>query len=204
MKFMKNLKKVTLLILAVFMTHAGVVLANDVGDSDAEVSIRQIESEYKNAIIRITNLASDEPAVLRIKDKQGNILHREVVDQHEVYAKKYDFSNLSSGEYLVELKTNSGVISESFELEAGKTHPMYFKPAVEVEPGLIKVAFINRTDVPVSLKLYSDGGTVLYEETVASEEEFAKGLDVSRLDAGQYSLAILGDDYVYSKSLDVK
>lgn len=201
---MKNLKRMALLVLAVVMANASIVLANDAEGPDAEVSVRQIQSEQKKAIIRITNVSSDEPAVLRIKDTQGYVLHREVISQSEAYAKKYDFSNLPSGDYLVELSTSDGIIKESFELEAGRTNPRYFKPAVQVEPGLIKVAFINRISSPVSLKLYDERGEVLYEETVPSQEKFAKGLNISKLNAGQYSLAVLGDNYVYSKSIQVK
>lgn len=201
---MKNLKKVALLVLAVVLTNASIASANDAVDPDAKVSVKQIKSEQKKALIRITNLSDDKPAILRIKDKQGNVLHKEVVDQSKVYAKKYDFSELPNGEYVVELKTTEGVIKETFALEAGKTNSMYFKPAVQVEPGLIKVAFINRIDTPVSLKLYDERGEVLYEEMVPSQEKFAKGLNVSKLHAGQYSLAVSGSNYVYSRSIQVK
>ena len=54
------------------------------------------------------------------------------------------------------------------------------------------------------MKLFDKSGHLLYTESVASQEKFAKGLDLSRLEAGQYSLAILGENYVYTKSIDVK
>lgn len=201
---MKTLRRTALALLAVAMSSASIVLAHEADSTDARVSVRQIHSEQKKALVRITNLSADEVAVLRIKDRQGYTLHREVVGQHEVYAKKYDFSELPSGEYIVELKTGNGVITESFALEAGKTHPLYFKPAIQIEPGLIKVAFMNRIDTPVAVKLYDETGEVLYEETVSAQQIFTKGLDVSQLKAGQYSLSVLGDNYVYSKSIQVK
>lgn len=201
---MKSLKKVALLVLAVVLTNTSIVLASGTDGSDTKVNVRQFKSEQKKALITITNLSEDHRAVLRIKDKRGHVLHREVISQSEVYARRYDFSKLPSGEYIVELRTNEGVIKEAFAIEAGKTNLLYFKPAVQLEPDLIKVAFMNRIDSPVSLKLYDQTGRVLYEEKVPSQEKFSKSLNTSKLKAGQYSLAILGDNYVYSRSIQVK
>lgn len=206
---MKNLKKTLLLLLAVVITNASVVLADvskdgDANEPDAKVTVKQIDAESKSAMIRITNLKSEGAAVLRIKDTNGYILHKEVIRQKDAYAKKYDLSSLPNGEYLVELRTKEGTIQESLSLKAGKTNARYFKPAIQVEPGMVKVAFMNRIESPVSLKLYNDKGNVVYEENVASQEKYSKGLNVSKLNAGQYSLAILGDNYVYSKNIEVK
>ncbi len=200
---MKTLRRTALVLLAVIMANASIVVADDV-DLDANLSVRHIKSEQKKALIRITNLSEGQSAILRIKDKQGHVLYREVIKQSQAFAKKYDFSELPSGEYLVEVKTPEGTMTESFALESGQANPMYFKPAVQVEPGLIKVAFINRIASPVSLKLYDNRGELVYTETVPSQEKFAKGLNVSKLSAGQYSLSLLGDNYVYSKSIQVK
>ncbi len=206
---MKNLKKNMLLVLAVVMTSASVVLASPAkGDKadepEAKVSVKKIDAQNKKALIRITNLSSEGSAILRIKDVKGYVLHKEVIRQNDVYAKRYDLSNLPNGEYTVELTTQEGVTQESLSLNAGKAEVAYFKPAIQVEPGLVKIAFKNSIEAPVSLKFYDNNGQLLYQERVASQEKYAKGLNVSRLSAGQYSLSILGDNYVYSKSIEVK
>ena len=206
---MKNLKKNMLLVLAVVMTSVNVVLASPAkGDKadepEAKVSVRKIDAENKKALIRITNLPSEGSAILRIKDMKGYVLHREMIRQNDAYARKYDLSNLPNGEYIVELTTQEGVTKEGLSLNAGKAEVAYFKPAIQVEPGLVKIAFKNSIEAPVSLKLYDNNGRLLYQERVASQEEYAKGLNVSRLSAGQYSLAISGDNYVFSKSIAVK
>lgn len=201
---MKTLKRTAFLLIAVAISNVSIGIAHEADSTEASVSVKQIKSEQKKALIRITNLSADKSAVFNIKDKLGYSLHRETIGQHEVHVKKYDFSNLPDGEYIVELKTGNGVITESFLLEAGKANPMYFKPAIQVEPGLIKVAFMNRIDTPVSLKLYDARGEVLYEEKVSSQQTYTKGLDVSKLKAGQYSLSVLGHNYVYSKNIQIK
>lgn len=188
--------------MAMFLLVVGNVIAAD--DADTKISVRSLQGESKKALIRIVNQSAGEQAVLRIKDQQGYVLHREVLGGEDAYMKKYDFSSLPSGEYTVEVRTKSGSTEETFSLTDGRARAMYFKPAIKVEPQKVSVIFQNRIDSPVSLKLFDQRGKVLYEEQVASQEKFAKGLDLSKLATGQYSLAILGDNYVYTKSIDVQ
>ena len=198
MKTVKN----TVMAMAAFLLLVGNVLAAD--DSDTKISVRSLQSESKKALIRVVNAQSVEQAVLRIKDQQGRVLHREVLKGEDAYMKKYDFSSLPTGEYVVEVRTSAGVTEETFSLNEGQTQAVYFKPAIKVEPQKVSVVFQNRINSPVSLKLFDARGRVLYEEQVASQEKFAKGLDLSKLNGGQYSLSILGDNYVYTRSIDVK
>jgi len=198
MKTVRN----TVMTMAAFLLVVGTVLAAD--DSDTKISVRSLQSESKKALIRVVNTESVEQAVLRIKDQQGRILHREVLKGEDAYMKKYDFSSLPTGEYVVEVRTENGITEEAFSLSEGQTQAVYFKPAVKVEPQKVSVVFQNRIDSPVSLKLFDERGRVLYEEQVASQEKFAKGLNLSKLNSGQYSLSILGDNYVYTRSIDVE
>ncbi|WP_424584566.1 hypothetical protein [Tunicatimonas sp.] len=198
---MKMIKE-TLMIAATFLLIVGNVLA--AGDTDTKISVTSLENESKKALIRVASVGSSEQATLRIKDQNGHTLYRETLTGEEAYMKKYDFSRLPNGEYVVEVRTANGTTQEAFSLTEGTTQAVYFKPAIKVEPQKVSVVFKNQINSPVSLKLYDQDGRVLFEERVASQEKFAKGLNLSKLSRGQYSLAILGDNYVYTKSIDLK
>lgn len=199
-RIMKTMKIAILAMAALFTVNTATLAADEV---DALISVRQVKSSEKKAFIRVTNLSNEASAVLRIKDMDGKTLHREVIADQS-YMKKYDFSNLPSGEYEVEVRTKNGISKEVFQISAGQTNAVYFKPAIQVEPEMVKVAFLNRVDSPVSLKLYNQDGKVLYEESVASQATYSKGLNVAKLLPGQYSVAIVGDNYTYSRSIDLK
>jgi len=198
---MKTIKG-TLIIAAAFLLIVGNVLAAD--DSDTKISVRSLKNESKKALIRIASVGSAEQAVLRIKDQNGRTLYRETLTGEKAYMKKYDFSRLPSGEYMVEVRTANGTTQEAFSLNEGTAQAVYFKPAIKVEPQKVSVVFKNQINSAVSLKLYDQAGRVLYEERVASQDKYAKGLDLSKLNRGQYSLAISGDNYVYTKSITLK
>ncbi|MEM8969259.1 MAG: hypothetical protein AAGE93_22775 [Bacteroidota bacterium] len=198
MKIVRN----SLMAMAALLLVVGSVLA--AGDTDTKISVRSLENESKKALIRVASASSVDQAILRIKDRVGRVLYREVLTGEEAYMKKYDFSRLPSGEYVVEVRTKTGVTEEAFSLNEGAANVVYFKPAIKIESQKVSVVFQNRINSPVSLKLFDERGRVLYEEQVASQEKFAKGLNLSKLNQGQYSLAILGKNYVYTKSIDLK
>ncbi len=193
-----NMLKNQWLAAAMLLVLSGSAMAND---TDTDISVRKSEGE-KQTLVRVCHL-SEGAAVLRLKDAQGRVLHRESIKGH-AYMKKYDMANLPGGEYTFEVSSNEGVSQETFTLSSGVARAMYFKPAIQIDAEIVKVMFKNSIASPVSLKLYDRDGHVLYQETVASQDEFAKGLNLSKLVAGQYSLSITGDDYVYSKSIALK
>lgn len=192
------MKTLILTMAALFTVNTAVLAAEDV---EASISVRQ--AGEKQALIRVANLSETGVAVLKIKNEQGITLHREVITD-QTHMKKYNFASLPTGTYEVEVRTKNGVSTEVFDITAGQKTPVYFKPAIQVEPDMVKVAFMNKVDSPVSLKLYAENGEVLYQESVAPEEVYAKGLNVSKLQPGKYSVSLVGESYVYSRSIDVK
>lgn len=194
------MKKVTnqILVAVALLLMSGAAIA---GDSDPAISIRKSQGE-KQTLVRVSNLTTGS-AVLRLKDAQGRVLHRESI-KGDAYMKRYNLTSLPSGEYTVEVRSAEGVSQETFTLSAGTAQAIYFKPAVQIDEETVKVMFKNSIASPVSLKLYDRYGKVLYQETVAAQEQYAKGLNLSKLGAGQYSLSLTGANYVYSKSIALK
>ncbi len=194
---MKKLTNQVLVAIALLLMSGSVIA----GDADPAISIRKSQGE-KQTLVRVANLTAGS-AVLRLKDAQGRVLHRESI-KGSTYMKKYNLASLPEGEYTVEVRSAEGVSQETFILNEGTTQSVYFKPAVQIDEETVKVMFKNSIASPVSLKLYDRFGDVLYQETVACQEQYAKGLDLSKLAAGQYSLSLTGDNYVYSKSIALK
>ena len=193
---MKMLRNQWLTLVALLLIGSSAVAADD-----TEISVRKSD-EAKQTLVRVYNL-SEGSAILRLKDAEGHVLHREAIKGH-TYMKKYNMASLPAGEYTLEVQSKEGVSQETFTLSSGVARPVYFKPAVQVGTDMVNVMFKNSIASSVSLKLHDRYGNVLYQETVASQDEFAKGLNMSKLQAGQYSLSITGDDYVYSKSIALK
>ena len=194
---MKKLTNQILVAIALLLVSSSAIA----GDADPAISIRKSQGD-KQTLVRVANLTTGS-AVLRLKDAQGRVLHRESI-KGTAYMKKYNLASLPEGEYTVEVRSAEGVSQETFMLSKGNAQAIYFKPAVQIDEALVKVMFKNSIASPVSLKLYDRYGKVIYQETVACQEQYAKGLNLSKLAAGRYSLSLTGDNYVYSKSIALK
>ncbi len=194
---MKKLTNQILVAMALLLASGSVIA----GDADPSISIRKSQGE-KQTLVRVANLTTGS-AVLRLKDAQGRVLHREAI-KGDAYMKKYNLASLPAGEYTFEVRSTEGTSQETFTLSAGMAQAIYFKPAVQIDEETVKIMFKNSITSPVSLKLYDRYGEVLYQETVAAQEQYAKGLNLSKLGAGQYSLSLTGANYVYSKSIALK
>lgn len=193
---MKKLKTQMLAVAALLLMYTSAVAADDTA-----IRIKKSEDQ-KQTLVRVYNL-SEGTAVLRLKDERGRTLHRENITGY-TYMKKYNMASLPSGEYTIEVTSDEGISQETFTLNSGVASPVYFKPAVQVQDEIVSIMFKNSVASPVSLKLHDRFGRVLYQEVVGTQKEFAKGLNLSKLNAGEYSLSITGDDYVYSKSIALK
>lgn len=194
------MKIIMLTIVALLTVHTAIFAADN---ADTMIRVRHLKSSENEAFIRVANLSGQAFAVLRIKDEKGSTLHREKI-YDQAYMKKYDFSKLPQGRYTVEVRTKNGVSREFFEISSKREQMIYFKPGVQIEPDMVKVAFMNRVPSPVAIKLYDRVGKVLYEEKVAPQEIYSKGLNVAKLLPGQYSLAIVGDNYTYTRSIELR
>ena len=193
---MKKLKTQMLAVAALLLMYTSAVAADDTA-----IRIKKSEDQ-KQTLVRVYNL-SEGTAVLRLKDERGRTLHRENITGY-TYMKKYNMASLPSGEYTIEVTSDEGISQETFTLNSGVASPVYFKPAVQVQDEIVSIMFKNSVASPVSLKLHDRFGRVLYQEVVGTQKEFSKGLNLSKLNAGEYSLSITGDDYVYSKSIALK
>lgn len=182
------------------------VNVNAADDDKTSLSVRALQGE-KKAVVRVVNLSGDQASVLRIKDQNGQILYKANIKSGDVYAKRYDFSTLPAGVYAVEVVQGKEVTKKTFNVEAQE---LSFKNAlavtevrsvVDVEPDLVKVLVQNQKESSLQLRLYDVYGKVLHEESIAPHQTIAKGLNLSKVGAGRYSLAVTGENYQYTRNI---
>jgi hypothetical protein len=191
-------------ITAAALAMLWAVNVNAADDDKTQLSVRALQGE-KKAVVRVVNLSGEQASVLSIKDQAGRILYKENIKSGNVYAKRYDFSSLPAGVYAVEISQGEEVTKKTFNLESEalsfKTDlsVIEVRSVVDVEPNLVKVLVQNQKSTDVKLRLYDAYGKVLHEESVAPNQTIAKGLNLSKVGAGRYSIAVTGENYQYTK-----
>ena len=192
-------------ITAASLAMLWAVNVNAADDDKARLSVKALQGE-KKAVVRVANLSGEQTSVLCIKDQSGRILYKESIKSGDVYAKRYDFSSLPAGVYAVEIAQGKEITKQSFNLASEalsfKTAAMpEVKSVVDVEPNLVKVLVQNQKSTEVKLRLYDAYGKILHQESIAAGQTIAKGLDLSKVGAGRYSLAVTGENYQYTKNI---
>ncbi len=106
------MKKLTsqMLVAIALLFAGGAAIA---GGADPAISVRESQGD-KQTLVRVANLTAGS-AVLRLKDEQGHVLHRELI-KGNTYMKRYNLANLPEGEYTIEVRSDEGVSQETFTL----------------------------------------------------------------------------------------
>lgn len=200
---MKKLVLVALLLSAMIHTSMATPKNPYKSGTQLSVTVNASSGNQKKAFIKVDNLVEGKKSFLKIKDKKGRLLHAETIHKSSFFARAYDFSQVASGEYTVEVKTKEGITSQKFTIQEEKKS-VYFKPVIRTEPGMIRVVFKNPMESALTLKLYNRYGHVIYQTDVSSQEVFARGLDVSRINNTKYKLSIRNSKLAYSKSISTR
>lgn len=175
-------------------------------DDKTQLSVKAMQGE-KKAVVRVVNLSGEQASILRIKDQAGQVLYRENIKSGDVFAKRYDFSDLPAGVYAIEVTQGQDVSKKTFSLESetlslkNNLSVVDVRSVVEIQPDLVKVLVQNQKETSVQLKLYDAYGKVLHQESVAPNQTIAKGLNLSKVGAGRYSLAVTGENYQYTRQI---
>ncbi len=180
------------------------------GTKDGEKADLSLEPSKTNAtvVVRVWNLSTAAPATIQVLDNAGKVIYQEKVSGQESQLKKYDFSRLKHGKYSLVLKSETGDVTKSFVVGVdGRVREQnqafrQFKPVVLAKNNNeVQVMFENKTSLALSVALSDKNGNVLYTETVAGNQSYAKAIRLEQLPAGEYTVEVKGHDYRYQKGI---
>lgn len=124
---------------------------------------------------------------LYIKDANGTILYKEVIEQEGVYSKGFDLSALPNGNYVVELEKDVEIKLIPFEvLEAQvifnkEEESTFFKPITRVKDNLIYVSKLALDNENLNVEVYkksesyaSESYELVFEETMVDTKNLER------------------------------
>lgn len=189
-------------LLLTAMIHGGMASPKEPKKEGAQISVVASPIHQKKALIKIDNLTDGRKSFLKIRDEKGRLLHAETIHKGSSFVRSYDFSKLKGKAYIIEVRNQAGTTKEKFVVQEKES--IYFEPVIKTEKNMIRVVFQNPLEHSLSLKLYDHFGHVVYNNTVAPQEVFAHGLDVTNIRNKQFRLSIKTTDYSFSKNISAK
>ncbi len=149
----------------------------------------------QNAVVKIENKANAHLEI-QILNKSGEIVYYSETDgEASNFQHVYDFSEFKSGVYDLIVTNDNFVTEHQFSLNNGEVsvgeQQMTQKPffAYNTKENVIRVAYLNYPGEKVKLKVY-EGNELIYNKALDDSFSVNEGLNLSKLQAGQYQVVL--------------
>lgn len=174
-----------------------------------ESSFFTIKNDAEKTSLTLENVKKGN--LLSIKDDNGIILYKELIQKPGVYSKGFDLTTLPNGKYIFELdqdveiniipfSVNSNIVSFNKELE--KT---IFKPLVRVKDDMAYITRLTLDETPLEIEVfYTDSNEyeLVYSEKIENTQNIARVLKLSDLKIGSYKMVFHTEDREFTKIIN--
>lgn len=155
------------------------------------------------AIVSITN----EKAAffeLSIHAENGDLVYyKQSAKPITDYQKTFDFENLENGDYVMDLKINDTKLSRNLKvynsgIAVGESK-LSVDPFFAFDGKTLKFSYLNFDKENFRFNLYNERELV-YESKIGNDFSLTSGFDLSKLDAGNYTVVLssYNNEYVYN------
>lgn len=184
---MKTMRKSLLIAMMVMAT--AVVFANG---NKPNVKVEKVGT--KMVALQASQLGTSETQV-QLKDENGLILHKVVLNNNENVNKRFDLTSLPAGNYDLEVENDASftttpievTASAAFVLEADQV--MIIKPVVRQNGDMLDIIMPSEDSASVSVTIFNNNLKPVFRETVAGSTEMRR-YDLSKLGKGGYRIKV--------------
>lgn len=191
-KIMKTITTLSFLFVTILLSNVSMATGN------FKVSLTA-RNEGK-ALLSVTN-DSEQIYEIKISDSEGNMIYSyETEDSNANFNQTLNFSKLEHGLYKMNVKMEGAQYEKyltvnqegvSVEKSTKKTAPVF-----QFKNNVIAVSHLNHGLEKVSAHIYQDG-VLIWEKDMENGFSINKGIDISKLDRGNYNLILLSGNDVY-------
>ena len=182
---MKTLKRSLLIAMMVMAT--AVVFAN--GDKP-NVKVENVGP--KMVAVQASQLGSSQTQV-QLKDENGLVLHKVVLNNNEKVNKRFDLTSLPAGNYDLEVENETSFTTTPIEVTASAAFVLdadqvtIIKPVVRQNGNLLDIILPSEDSASVSVTIFNNDLKPVFRDTVEGTAEL-KRYDLSKLGKGGYRI----------------
>ncbi|WP_100613788.1 hypothetical protein [Confluentibacter citreus] len=199
-KVIKNTKKG---ILMVAMLAASLSFAKE---GTPFFSIKN-ESERTSLTLSLVKKGN----LLSIKDDNGMILYKELIQTTGIYTKGFDLTALPNGDYIFELDSDIEIKTIPFTVESNNVvfkkdmEKSIFKPVARVQGNLVFVSQLTLNDEPLKIDIYFEGSNnseLMLTETIKDTKCIERVYRLTGLKTGDYKLVFTTSGREFTKIIN--
>lgn len=181
------------------------LLATVVVNASEKLNVRVASKASKMLSISLTEVAKNE--VIYIKDFKGEILFSEKLAKSASYTKVFSFSTLPEGLYFIESKTEEKIQSTPVLINTDSVNlidvsaKIFTAPEVSFNGDIMKVLVRNYNNVPVSIAIYDELGTLISESENNTNTLVFGHYDITKLGSENITVSVTEGDYNFVKEI---
>lgn len=162
---MKTVIKKSLVLVALFLATSvsyGNVISGNTNNGKNKLTNARFENVKKGSI-------------LSLKDMNGSVLYREIIQERGNYEKGFDLTSLTDGEYYFELNRDIEVTVVPFKVVATivtfhkEAFINIYKPLVFVNNKNVYISKISLEDEVLHVNIFSNNSKLVYSDSVKLE-----------------------------------
>ncbi|WP_100610385.1 hypothetical protein [Confluentibacter lentus] len=199
-KVIKNTKKG---ILMVAMLAASLSFANE------GTPFFSIKNESKRTSLTLALVK--EGNQLSIKDNNGIVLYKELIQKTGIYTKGFDLTALPNGDYIFELDSDIEIKTIPFTVESNTVvfekdmEKSIFKPVTRVKGNLVFVSQLALNKEPLKIDIYfekSGSSELLLTETIKDTQKIERVYKLTGLNNGNYTIVYNSEGREFIKHIN--
>lgn len=195
---MKKIRTTGMVLVAILVTSVAMATGN------LKLSITPMQSDM--AMVEVTNVESSNYELEVLNESGDMLFYKKTKDLANDYKRIYDFSNLEDGTYTLAVKIDSETNKSQFKIDRGNIEVMkeskVAMPYFTFADNKFKMTYLNYDKNEVLLYVYGDYGLVTSKD-LSSDFAIHKGLDLSKLQKGNYRIVLEAGQEMFEYDIDL-
>jgi len=197
-KIMKNLIKRSLVIVVMFATMVG--------------NANEVTNLTKEKIKKVTNVTFEnvkQGSTLIIKDDNGLILFKELIEKSGEYTKGFDLTALPDGSYYFELDKETQIKIMPFEVTNNDVvfhkNEEYIinKPVVFSKNKYIFISKLSLKQEPLTIEIYFENDNFVFSEVIKDKLNLERIYDFSTSEKGSYKIILRSEGRSFIENIQI-
>jgi hypothetical protein len=196
---MLNVKKIQIMKKVIEHTKKGILMVAMVAASlsfaNEGTPFFEIKNDSKRTSLTLANVK--EGNQLSIKDNNGIVLYKELIQKSGIYTKGFDLTALPNGAYIFELDGDVEIKTIPFTVDSNSVvfnkamEKSIFKPVIRVKGDLVFISKLTLNNEPLKINVYYDkagNSELMLSETIKNPKCIERVYKLTGLKGGNYTL----------------
>lgn len=167
-----------------------------------EASFYTIKIDAKRTSLTLNNVKQGN--LLSIKDENGFVLYKELIQKSGYYSKGFDLTSLPEGSYVFELDKDLEIKTIPFTVKSNviivktASEKTSYKPHVRQKDNLLFISKLSPNLEAIKVSIYADNNSefeLMHSEKIGGTNTIER---VYKLEKGNYKITINSDDKEYT------